>query len=128
MHRLLPGLGAGLFVVAFGFVALLTLGALAPALAAERCGTASWYGHEHHGRRTASGAVFDQWALTAAMPDRAEMGRSYRVTYRGRSVVVRITDLGPHKRLGRIIDLSRGAARQLGMEQAGVARVCLERR
>lgn len=65
--------------------------------------------------------------MTAAMPDRSEMGRSYRVRYRGRSVVVKITDLGPHKRLGRVIDLSRGAARKLGLEHDGVGRVCLER-
>lgn len=37
-----------------------------PALSAERCGVASWYGGAHHGRRTASGAIFNQWAMTAA--------------------------------------------------------------
>lgn len=98
-----------------------------PVMSAERCGEASWYGNQHHGRTTASGAVFDQWAMTAAMPDRSEMGRSYRVRYRGRSVVVKITDLGPAKQLHRVIDLSRGAARKLGLEHAGVGRVCLER-
>lgn len=122
MLRVLPGVLAGLLVVAVA-AAVLTL----PALSAERCGQASWYGKQHHGRPTASGATFDQWAMTAAMPNRAEMGRSYRVRYRGRSVVVKITDLGPHRSLNRIIDLSRGAARQLGLERAGVGRVCLER-
>lgn len=99
------------------------------AFAAERCditGTASYYGFEHHGRRTASGAVFDQWAMTAAMPSRKHLGERWRVTYRGKSVVVTITDLGPHKRLGRAIDLSRGAAAQLGMIEAGVGQVCLK--
>lgn len=92
--------------------------------ATEMCGKASWYGNEHHGRRTASGAIFDQYALTAAMPDRARLGERWRVTYRGKSVVVTITDLGPHKRLGRIIDLSRGAAAKIGMIEAGVGTVC----
>ena len=122
MLRVLPGIFAGLFVVA---VAALYL--TSPVLAAEHCGEASWYGNEHHGRHTASGAIFDQWGMTAAMPDRSEMGRSYRVRYRGRSVVVKITDLGPARSLNRVIDLSRGAARTLGLERAGVGRVCLER-
>ena len=122
MLKLITGIVAGLVVVAAA-AAFLT----SQVLAAERCGVASWYGNEHHGRHTASGAVFDQWAMTAAMPDRSEMGRSYRVRFRGRSVVVRITDLGPHRSLNRVIDLSRGAARTLGLERAGVGRVCLER-
>lgn len=111
--------------------ALIILGFTAYMLPALACsgtaGKASWYGDEHHGRKTASGAIFDQWAMTAAMPNRTEMGRWYRVTYRDRSVVVKITDLGPHKRLKRAIDLSRGAADKLGMIEAGVVPVCLER-
>lgn len=122
MLKLFPGVLAGLLVVAAAALFLTS-----PALAAERCGEASWYGNEHHGRKTASGAVFNQWAMTAAMPNRSEMGRSYRVRYRGRSVVVLITDLGPHRSLNRIIDLSRGAAQKLGLEHAGVGRVCVER-
>lgn len=122
MLIILPRLAAGLFVVAVAALFLTD-----PVLSADRCGEASWYGNQHHGRKTASGAVFNQWAMTAAMPNRSEMGRSYRVRYRGRSVVVLITDLGPHRSLNRIIDLSRGAAQKLGLEHAGVGRVCVER-
>lgn len=90
-------------------------------------GRASFYCCEHHGRATASGEIFNQNAMTAAMPNRSELGRVYKVTYQGKSVVVRITDLGPHKRLNRIIDLSRAAAEQLGMIKVGVASVCIDR-
>lgn len=126
MLRLAAAFTGGFLLLAPCVAVLLVLGGLSPAVAAE-CGRASWYGPGFHGRTTASGAKFDQWAMTAAMPNRAEMGRSYRVTYRDRSVVVKITDLGPHKRLNRSIDLSRGAAAKLGMIDAGIARVCLER-
>ncbi len=96
--------------------------------AAEQvCGVASWYGNEHHGRRTASGAIFNQWAMTAAMPSRSHLGERWRVTYKGKSVTVKITDVGPAKRLHRVIDLSRGAAGKLGMTAAGLGRVCMHR-
>jgi rare lipoprotein A len=113
-------------VILLGCYAALVL--TVPARGAEAvCGKASWYGLEHHGRRTASGTVFNQWAMTAAMPSRARMGERWRVTYKGKSVVVKITDLGPHKRLNRVIDLSRGAAAKIGMIHAGVGKVCLTR-
>lgn len=113
-------------VLAGAFVALLYT---VPARSAE-CeisGVASWYGNEHHGRKTASGAIFNQWAMTAAMPSRSHLGERWRVTYKGKSVTVKITDVGPHKRLGRVLDLSRGAAAKLGMLNAGLGRVCLTR-
>lgn len=118
MHRVLPGIVAGGFVVLAAAMFLSS-----PALAA--CGEASWYGPAHHGRTTASGERFDQWAMTAARPSRRDLGKVYRVTYRGRSVRVRINDTGGFARYGRIIDLSRGAARKLGMERAGVGSVCI---
>lgn len=96
------------------------------AWAAAQCGTASWYGNQHHGRATASGEIFDQWGMTAAVPKRSQFG-TYRVTYKGKSVIVRANDTGGFAKYGRIIDLSRGAARKLGMEQAGVGKVCMER-
>lgn len=52
---------------------------------------------------------------------------TYRVTHKGKSVVVRMKDSGGFAKYGRIIDLSRGAARKLGLEQAGVGKVCVER-
>jgi rare lipoprotein A len=92
---------------------------------AER-GIASWYGNEHHGRRTASGEVFDQWAMTAAhktLPFDTIVLVKNRAD--GRTVRVRITDRGPFVR-GRIIDLSKGAAVELGMLEEGIAPVRIE--
>lgn len=85
--------------------------------------TASWYGPGFHGRRAADGSRFDQDALTAAHKT-LRFGTRVRVTCAatGRSVVVRITDRGPFIP-GRAIDLSRGAARAIGL--SGVGRVHL---
>ncbi|MBC5764919.1 septal ring lytic transglycosylase RlpA family protein [Ramlibacter sp. GTP1] len=82
-------------------------------------GVASWYGPRFHGRRTASGERFDMHALTAAHPT-LPFGTVVRVENPddGRSVEVRINDRGPHIKQ-RIIDLSRAAARALGMLDAG---------
>ena len=93
----------------------------------DMTGLASWYGAGHHGRTTANGERFDMNAISAAhptlpMPSYAEV----TVLDTGRKVVVRINDRGPFAG-GRIIDLSRGAARQLGVENAGVARVRVRR-
>ena len=89
-------------------------------------GEASWYGAQHHGRKTASGAVFDQGALTAAHPS-LPFGTRVKVTNlsNGKSVDVEITDRGPFVG-GRIIDLSQAAARALGMVESGTASVRLE--
>jgi rare lipoprotein A len=89
-------------------------------------GTASWYGGKFHGRRTANGETYNQHALTAAhryLP----FGTEVVVTNQnnGRSVVVRINDRGPFSG-GRIIDLSHQAANQIGMVNAGTARVTVE--
>ena len=85
---------------------------------------ASWYGLEHNGRRTASGSVFDDREMTAASPW-LPFGKRIRVTNiaNGRSVTVRITDRGPHPRLGRGLDLSTAAAREIGLIRPGVAPV-----
>ena len=86
-------------------------------------GRASWYGPGFHGRRTASGEVFNTNSLTAAHKT-LPFGTRVKVTSRatGRSVVVRINDRGPFVR-GRVIDLSRASARMLGM--AGLTDVTL---
>jgi rare lipoprotein A len=78
-------------------------------------GLASWYGALHHGRRTASGEIFDQNALTAAHR-RLPFGTLLHVTNErtGRSVVVRVNDRGPFNN-ERILDLSRAAAEQIGL-------------
>ncbi len=88
-------------------------------------GIASWYGGPRwQGQRTASGSRYEQDALTAAHAT-LPLGSRIRVALEGsdRSVVVVITDR-PGTRT-RIIDLSRGAARVLGMLDRGVARVTL---
>lgn len=84
---------------------------------------ASYYSH---GSRTANGERFNPNALTAAHRT-LPFGTKVRVTHRksGRSVVVRINDRGPFAKK-RIIDVSRGAARALGMIRSGVARVVVE--
>ncbi|WOD37961.1 septal ring lytic transglycosylase RlpA family protein [Nodosilinea sp. E11] len=89
-------------------------------------GMASWYGPGFHGRRSASGEVFDQNAMTAAHRT-LPFGTQVRVTNlsTGQSVVVRINDRGPFSH-GRVIDLSAAAAGQIGLRASGVGRVQLE--
>lgn len=89
-------------------------------------GVASYYGQKYHGRRTASGEVYDMNKMTAAHRT-LPFGLKVRVTElaSNRSVVVRINDRGPFIR-GRIIDLSRAAAQRLGIIQSGSANVKLE--
>jgi len=95
-------------------------------IAFEEEGYASYYGREHHGRRTASGERFDADRLTAAHRT-LPFGTRVRVTNlaNGRSVTVRVTDRGPFRR-ERVIDVSRRAAKDLGFLRAGTARVRLE--
>ena len=89
-------------------------------------GVASWYGGQFHGRQAANGEIFDMEALTAAhrtMP----LGSIVRVVNlaNGKSLHVRITDRGPYVN-GRILDLSRAAAAELGMEHEGTTHVQIE--
>jgi rare lipoprotein A len=88
-------------------------------------GQASWYGPGFHGRRTASGEIFDTNEMTAAHRS-LPFGTRVRVTNKrtGRSTVVRINDRGPFAH-GRIIDLSRASAEAIGI--SGVASVSLAR-
>jgi rare lipoprotein A len=89
-------------------------------------GIASWYGRPFHGRRTASGEVYDMEAATAAHPS-LPFGTRVRVhnLETGRATVLRINDRGPFVR-GRIIDVSRRGARELGLLEPGIARVRVE--
>lgn len=84
---------------------------------------ASWYGSRFHGRPTASGEIYNQNIYTAAHRT-LPFGTLVLVTNptSGKSVLVRINDRGPFI-AGRSIDLSRAAARAIGMEEAGVADV-----
>jgi rare lipoprotein A len=89
-------------------------------------GVASWYGPKFHGRKTSSGERFNMYAMTAAHRT-LPLGSIVRVTHigNGKKVVLKINDRGPFVE-GRIIDLSYGAARTLGMVKEGVARVTVE--
>ena len=88
-------------------------------------GLASWYGRKFHGRRTASGELYNMYAMTAAhrtlpLPSFARITNPAN----GRTVIVRINDRGPFIK-GRIVDLSYTAAQKLGV--LGLASVQLER-
>jgi peptidoglycan lytic transglycosylase len=87
-------------------------------------GMGTWYGV---GRGTASGEPFDKRAMTAAHPS-FPFNTRVRVTNlrNGRAVILRINDRGPFAR-GRIIDVTEAAAEQLGMKEAGVVPVKVER-
>jgi len=107
--------------------ALLTIGTAAAGPAGKsQAGMASYYHDRFHGRQTASGARYNKGDLSAAHKT-LPLGTRVRVTdsRNGRSVVVRINDRGPYAR-GRVIDLSRAAANQIGLVSKGVSRVTLE--
>jgi rare lipoprotein A len=89
-------------------------------------GTASWYGPRFHGKKTASGEIYNQNKLTAAHKT-LPLGSKARVTNldNGSAVEVVINDRGPFVE-GRIIDLSRAAARALGFVESGTAPVRVE--
>src|SRR6056297_3263565 len=86
-------------------------------------GTASWYGEKFHGHKTSNGEVFDMYAMSAAHKSLRIPGYA-RVTNldNGRSVIVRVNDRGPFHG-DRLIDLSYAAAKKLGYQGRGTARV-----
>jgi rare lipoprotein A len=93
---------------------------------AYQFGTASWYGKAFNGRTTASGEPYDMFQFTAAHRQ-LPLGTLVKVTNlrNGRSVVVRVNDRGPVPRT-RIIDLSYGAARMIGLPGYGLQAVRLD--
>ena len=109
-------------------LALLPAAVDAQGSAAEstaRTGVASWYGGRHEGLRTSSGETFDQEGMTAASRD-LPLGSRVRVTLHetGRSVIVRVND-----RMGArsaVIDLSRGAAKEIGLLGRGRGTVSID--
>lgn len=90
-------------------------------------GTASWYGKQFHGKKTAIGETYDMYAMTAAHPT-MELPSYAKVTNltNGRSVIVRVNDRGPFIG-GRAIDMSYAAAVKLGYQKKGTTRVKIER-
>ncbi len=90
-------------------------------------GNASWYGPGLHGNQRANGEICDQYELSAAhrtwpIPSLAEATNLKN----GRKIVVRVHDCGPYAK-DRLMDLSRAAARALGFEQEGEAKVMVRR-
>ena len=124
---MLVALIAGALVIAVASAFLMPIRGFA-----AECGhKVSWYGLESCSNpkncRTADGKKFNQWAMTTAHMT-APFGTKFRVSYKGRSVVVTVTDRGNFAKYGRTLDLSRGAFRKLANERAGVLRgVCIER-
>ena len=88
-------------------------------------GVASWYGRKFHGRKTSNGETYDMYGLSAAHKT-LPMGVYVKVTHsgNGQQIILRINDRGPFV-AGRIIDLSYGAAKQLGIVDSGTAKVQL---
>jgi rare lipoprotein A len=129
MRRATPWIRRSLVVVM-----VLSVGCSASSVRPEKkarvftqTGKASFYANMFQGRTTANGEIFDQNKMTAAHRTLA-FGTKVRVTNltNKKSVVVTINDRGPFVR-GRIIDLSRRAAKELGFIHAGVAKVRIER-
>ncbi len=89
-------------------------------------GLASWYGPGFHGKKTASGAIYSQHEMTAASRT-LPLGTRVMVTNlaNGKKAEVTINDRGPYAD-GRIIDLSKAAARKLGLLNRGTARVRID--
>ncbi|MEL6158454.1 MAG: septal ring lytic transglycosylase RlpA family protein [Cyanobacteria bacterium J06554_11] len=96
------------------------------AIVSSNVGGASWYGPGFHGRTSANGEIFNQYALTAAHRT-LPFGTRVLVTnlYNGRQVTVRINDRGPYAG-NRIIDLSAAAAAEIGMIDSGVGTVQID--
>ncbi len=93
----------------------------------DQTGIASWYGHPFHGQATANGETYDMDELTAAHQT-LPLPSYVRVTNleNGRSIVVKVNDRGPFVN-GRVIDMSRRAARLLGFYEQGTAKVRVQR-
>jgi rare lipoprotein A len=99
---------------------------VAPVAGSVEVGIGSWYGYPYHGRRSANGEIYDMEKLTAAhrtLP--FDCWVEVTNLSNNKKVKVRITDRGPFVE-GRIIDLSRAAARQIDMLGPGIVKVRLE--
>ena len=106
-------------------IAAFVLVAAAPVQAhhAGRAVTATVYDGWYHGRTTACGTTYQHWGMSAAHPF-LECGTQVRVTYRGRSITVPVTDRCDCSS----IDLSAGAAHRLGVPLDGTATVRISHR
>lgn len=109
-------------------VAAVLAGSVTASHAGEICAASQYgVGDGYHGRRTASGRIFDTYArdpYTIARPSRADLGRRFRITNlkNGASIEALSTDLGPFI-AGRCVDLGRAGADALGIGGLGFVRV-----
>lgn len=94
-----------------------------PEILFEQVGTASWYGPGFHGRTTASGEIYDQYAMTAAHRE-LDLPTTIEVTNlaNGETVELRVNDRGPYAG-NRVLDVSMAAAEVLGFKEAGLTEV-----
>lgn len=102
-------------------LSLITVGSVSHA------NIASWYGGKFHGKKTASGEIFNQYAFTAAS-NTHKLGTMLKVTNRanGESVIVKVNDRGGFGKYGRTLDLSKGAFDEIANLNAGTIRVDIE--
>src|SRR5690606_3507335 len=110
--------------IAAATLSAATLLAFSATTASAQCGSASWYALTS---KTASGERMNP-AARAAAPRSLPYGSKRKITSQrnGKSVVVRINDRGPFIK-GRVLDLSRAAAHQLGFIRAGHTKICMEK-
>ncbi|MCH9807313.1 MAG: septal ring lytic transglycosylase RlpA family protein [Alphaproteobacteria bacterium] len=89
----------------------------------QETGIASWYGRDFHAKMTANGEIYDMNALSAAHRTMPLPSYAYVTNLEnGRKVMVRVNDRGPFKK-GRIIDVSKRVAKELGFTHQGTTRV-----
>lgn len=129
-----PGIASFAFATAFAFAVPAAAAPMAPADATSESfapgwhqqGRISYYGKRFDSKPTASGEPFDPDAMTMAHPT-LPFGSIVRVKNlrNGRSVELRVNDRGPYEK-GRIADVSRAAAKKLGMFRRGVTRARIE--
>lgn len=112
--------------VLFLLASFVTFVFSSPAFAQQTHGKATFYGNRAHGQRTSDGSRYHKDSLTCAHRT-LPFGTLLKVTNKanGKEVIVRVTDRGPFI-AGRVVDLSRAAARELGMLSMGVAPVVVE--
>ncbi len=126
LHRASKVFGV-FFLVPF-FLSACTLPLKQPSyhIGYRETGLASWYGKDFHGRPTASGEIYDMFEISAAHKS-LPLGTLLHVTdiETGKSVKVKVNDRGPFVRK-RILDLSYGAAKQLGIVGTGIAKIELK--
>ncbi|ELA08934.1 rare lipoprotein A family protein [Moraxella macacae 0408225] len=109
-------------------ITLVTMTATMTTAVSAHANIASWYGGKFHGKRTASGEIFNQHGLTVAS-NTHKLGSKLKVTNRanGKSVIVRVTDRGGFAKYGRTLDLSKGAFQKIASLGTGAIKVDIEK-